>query len=615
MVNLVDGYIYKIIAARGLAANVPTLLQGQLGWDTDKKTGRYGDGTSQPPRVMTDKSTGSFNFESVDFVRFSSIQMVNGGKVDGIDLSTMNQSNGLAVRIADGQMTNRILTSGNDSISIANANGVDGDFDIRVSDSLIAALRPPKFFVDDEEPSDAFVGDFWHDRDGGDNTSGNADDGVVYIRNTNGVIEYWTQISNEYQNASETAVGLTRYATTAEALARVLNTVALTPRSITALIGAGNDYRTVLNATTTAPPGSPVALDAYLIPISASGVWASHVGKIATWDGADWVYDTLRVGAMVVDSSKAADSELRYLKQTASLTWGTLKASDTALGLVERATEAEVLTATDDERYVTSKNLRKAVSEFAKYSPIYPECLNSGNLYSLAVSPGQLVVSNGNLHVWRGNTLVRSDDYLVATRTFNTIASQIYHLRWYAPGHARAIALGKPLGGYALESIGDFAYNPSSLLHTSTAFDSTYDSMLIAVVSTNGSNILTVTPVRNAHRLFQNLYSASQTPGSTVGLSFLTASRTLIYATGYTFNWARYPIQIADVGSVCGYGQLNSATTIEETAMGGVANNMSHSAVSRHSLSTTIMTDFVDITPVSFASDTVYGIVSLSIEA
>lgn len=340
-VNLIEGYIYRIIAAQGLAAEVPALILGEIGYDTDTKTLRVGDATTIPPRIMTDKSTGEFNFESVTKIRVSSLDVVSGGKVDGVDISTMNVSNGFVMRHGNGLLHNRIFVSGNGTISIVNADGVSGDPDLRVSDALIALLTPPRFWVSPTAPATPRVGDFWNDTDGVDNVSGNADDGVVYIRNSNGVSEYWTQISNEYQNATETVVGLTRYATTPEALARTLNSVALTPKSLTALIGAGNDFRPVLNATLTAPPGSPATRDAYLVPFGASGAWSTHVGKVATWDGTAWVYETLRLGAIVIDSNKPVTSPTHALRQKVLYGWTTIAATSTDYGFTRFASLTE----------------------------------------------------------------------------------------------------------------------------------------------------------------------------------------------------------------------------------------------------------------------------------
>jgi hypothetical protein len=39
-------------------------LSGEPGWDENVLTFRIGDGSSTPPRIITDKSTGNFNLSS-----------------------------------------------------------------------------------------------------------------------------------------------------------------------------------------------------------------------------------------------------------------------------------------------------------------------------------------------------------------------------------------------------------------------------------------------------------------------------------------------------------------------------------------------------------------------
>ncbi|MBO9606613.1 MAG: DUF2793 domain-containing protein [Paenibacillaceae bacterium] len=46
----------------------------------------------------------------------------------------------------------------------------------------------------------------------------------------------------------------------------------------------------------TAPPGSPVAADRYIVPSGATGAWASQTGKIAEWNGSAWDLYTPSVG-------------------------------------------------------------------------------------------------------------------------------------------------------------------------------------------------------------------------------------------------------------------------------------------------------------------------------
>ncbi|MGO4498799.1 DUF2793 domain-containing protein [Paenibacillus sp. 2RAB27] len=46
----------------------------------------------------------------------------------------------------------------------------------------------------------------------------------------------------------------------------------------------------------TAPPGSPALADRYIIPSSATGVWASQTNKIAEWNGTAWDLYTASIG-------------------------------------------------------------------------------------------------------------------------------------------------------------------------------------------------------------------------------------------------------------------------------------------------------------------------------
>lgn len=59
-------YPFTVVARKGLASQVPTLQEGELGYDINTKSPRYGDGTSTPPRVLTDKSTGEFDLRGIN---------------------------------------------------------------------------------------------------------------------------------------------------------------------------------------------------------------------------------------------------------------------------------------------------------------------------------------------------------------------------------------------------------------------------------------------------------------------------------------------------------------------------------------------------------------------
>ena len=63
-------------------------------------------------------------------------------------------------------------------------------------------------------------------------------------------------------------------------------------------------HPSVLSATTTAPPGSPVSGSGYIIPSGATGAWAGKTGQVAVWDGSAWAYAVPRDGwTMHVDGA------------------------------------------------------------------------------------------------------------------------------------------------------------------------------------------------------------------------------------------------------------------------------------------------------------------------
>lgn len=133
MSALIDGYIFHLVARQGLAAEVPTLVTGEFGWDTDKKTLRVGDDTSSPPRVMSTKSTGDFDFSTVGTITLAGNLTFSQGKINGMDLSGLNQANGILVRRGNGVFASKALVSGDNSIQVTGGTGLSDNIDIRLS--------------------------------------------------------------------------------------------------------------------------------------------------------------------------------------------------------------------------------------------------------------------------------------------------------------------------------------------------------------------------------------------------------------------------------------------------------------------------------------------------
>jgi hypothetical protein len=179
----------------------------------------------------------------------------------------------------------------------------------------------------------------------------------------------------------------------------------------------------------------------------------------------------------------------------------------------------------------------EVVSSFA---PFYPEVTSGSGALALTVSSGQIVVGTSGVFVWRAWKRIQCSGFDLADRTFTTAASHTYHLRWYAPGIGRATPPEDyPLGRFYLEDLADTAdYNPSALAETDAAFDTSYDSMLVARVVTDGSNVLTATALINKHRLFSRTL-ASQTFTRVAGAASLYP--VVFPMTAIALNWARTP--------------------------------------------------------------------------
>lgn len=59
----------------------------------------------------------------------------------------------------------------------------------------------------------------------------------------------------------------------------------------------------VVNMTTTSPPGSPAIGDAYIVAAGASGAWVGLSGDLVFWDGTTWIHVTTSAGFKIVDAS------------------------------------------------------------------------------------------------------------------------------------------------------------------------------------------------------------------------------------------------------------------------------------------------------------------------
>lgn len=150
--------------------------------------------------------------------------------------------------------------------------------------------------------------------------------------------------------------------------------------------------------------------------------------------------------------------------------------------------------------------------------PIYPEIISAdGRLNVYAPSTGTVRIPNNVSFLHRGIGLEVTPE-----TDFATTLSKTYHVRWsYA-------------GGYALKDLADVTYNGASDPETDEKFDSTYDDMLIARVTTNSSNVATITNLANKARLTLN--------SNITGTNFDRPAQNLSSCQlSCPINWARTP--------------------------------------------------------------------------
>jgi hypothetical protein len=200
---LIDGYAYKVIARMGTSLQLAgiALESGEIGYTIDTKTFYVGDDTADEPAIPTTKSTGSFDFSSVTQFTFPTIAMKPNATVDGVDISKLNMANGFLVRRGNNAYGNVSIVSGNGSLQVLNPDGVNGNVDIRIAQSILDQLNSGSF--------------------------------LTTVNVTGPVTGDGTALDPlSVRQATTALTGVTRYATDAEAGAGVSTVTAITPYNL-----------------------------------------------------------------------------------------------------------------------------------------------------------------------------------------------------------------------------------------------------------------------------------------------------------------------------------------------------------------------------------------------
>ena len=177
--------------------------------------------------------------------------------------------------------------------------------------------------------------------------------------------------------------------------------------------------------------------------------------------------------------------------------------------------------------------------ETSAVAPIFPHVEATDGLLHVTAGSGSVTVDTGGEFVWRGYQRIETTDFDLADRQFPTTGGATYHVRWHAPGTGDATpAATYPNGRFRLENLADSGYNPTAAAETAEKFDTTYDSMLIARVVTDGSNVATVTELSN-RQILRAVAAFSDTPDTNPGDNSSSITFTM------NLNWSRSPLTAA----------------------------------------------------------------------
>ena len=176
------------------------------------------------------------------------------------------------------------------------------------------------------------------------------------------------------------------------------------------------------------------------------------------------------------------------------------------LNMIEAATGGGL-----EENYVLMTQARARM-------PIFPIVDNvAGHFGMISPGTGQVRIPAGVNFLHRGIFTLTS-----AQTDFATDLNKTYHVRW------------NPTDGFSLKDLAGIGYNPSALAETNVTFDSTYDDMLVARVTTNSSNVPTIVNLINRDRLIEREEAAATVVDQNANTATGTAS--------FAHLWARTPV-------------------------------------------------------------------------
>ena len=131
---------HKLVVRKGLDTEIIALMEAELGFDTNTKTFRVGDGTATPLKIMTNKSTGSIDYSSMTEITLPNIKLKAGAKIAGVDISSMLTTPGLVTARTGGLFAPVQILSSDNSLVVTNGDGQAGNIDVKLHPTIIANI-------------------------------------------------------------------------------------------------------------------------------------------------------------------------------------------------------------------------------------------------------------------------------------------------------------------------------------------------------------------------------------------------------------------------------------------------------------------------------------------
>lgn len=255
------------------------------------------------------------------------------------------------------------------------------------------------------------------------------------------------------------------------------------------------------------------------------------------------------------------------------ITFGGLTPSNGDLTQVRKAIEAMIAAATGGGSTADYLLMSQARTRL----PIFPDVQSAGGTFGIVSLGGGVIRLPASVtFMHRGIVPVTS-----VQTDFNTVASKTYHLRWYAPGVGRAQPLATyPNGRWYLEDVADaVTYNPGSVAEGNILFDSSYDNMLVARITTNSSNVAVIDNLANKIDLqYEGGVSGYGTQWNSGG-----TNDGVRFDASVSYWWARKPRVMVNTGyAATGGGGL----------VNGFCNYISDQVNNRYGASARVSTDY-----------------------